>query len=275
MVGELADWLSDVQEFRQSLAGYRRKLGDVERALRKVVRSSGDPGAAVELLKSVRDLSETGFPAFSDYERWWEYWEGRVREVELRFEAELQRELDGLQEDVRRQTGESWLLQLEGSYPRYTVGGLITIDVRRVGRDVRRVADEVRKRVLPVVSRRFESPEEFLRCLRAAYYMAQSLDEVARGASRAEQELRRLHLLLLVAMGELCEGGARKGKVYPLEALGVDLGRCLAAKQLEVGGEELELVQTKYAGDGVRVVYPGLRAVSYGKARFVRRGGGG
>lgn len=266
-------WATSTHEFRHALREFSDKVKSLQREIGKALRSPHDPDAAIAFLKSLKTLSEAEVPAFPRVDAWLQYWEARQRDSWLKFEGELRAELCKLQEEVRQETGENWLLSLDGSYPQFTIARLVTVDVSRFGSSVQRVASYVRKALFHIVRRRFDSPAEFLRCLYVAYRMALAVDEGAQQQSPSDQDLRRLHRLLPFAIQELLGGPTKRAATYPIEALGVDLGRCAAAQQWQVGHAKLELIQTKYTGSGVRLVHPDVPATTYGKARFVTTGG--
>jgi hypothetical protein len=272
MVGEDRDWSAALREFRQQLTQFRQKVKNVERGLKKALDAPDDHNAAHGFLRALEGLSGQSAPQLRGYEEWLQYWRGRSQRAELEFASRFREQLKTLEKEIQEETGEEWRLELSGSYPSYTIGDLITVKVERGdSRDLGRLTKRVGKQIRQVVRRRFQE-SEFLGGLRTAYYMARAADEASGGTTRVDQELRRLHRLMPLALEEAGVRGVMRGS-YPLEAFGVDLGRCLAAGRLDVGGEVLKLVQTKYGSAGVRVVHPGLPGVRvFGKARFEKGG---
>lgn len=270
MVDEIGSWRDSLRAVEQELKRFQRNVQGVERALRKARRAEGDAEASLGLLAALKNLPTT--PSIDlDLGRWQEYWEEKRRRTQLEFKLHLEDALCGLEEKIRQETGENWKVRVEGSYPRYTIAGVLIIDVGRFGSDVTRAAGEIEKRLRAVVRRRFKSPDEFLLCLLGAYRTVVMLDELRAVQVRPQQDLRRLHRALPAVMRELELGGAGRDK-YPLEAFGVDLARCLVAGVREVKGEHLELITTKFAADGVRVVHPELDGQIYGKVQFIKGG---
>lgn len=270
MGDERDQWRDYLRRIEHQLSSQKRAAQVARQALRKVKESECDPNAATNFLDSLRDLVTAS--SFSLEEQWQEYWEEERRRARSEFKFRLEERLRDVQEKIRSKTGENWELSVEGIYPRYTVGGLVTVDIGQWHGDVTRAAKKIEQKIYAIIRPRFVSPVEFLRCLLGAYMVARALDKLQRDTEpAADQKLRRLHQLVPAVARDLKIGSiGRDG--YPVNAFGVDLGRCVAAKVLEVNGQSLNLVPTKSADEGVRVRYPGLPISIYGKARFEKGG---
>jgi len=263
------NWVEALQAFRKRLNPFVRQWRELDRLLGHNLRSSDDSDAALTFLRRLGELGRQGVPFVEGYEAWVRYWEDREKERLLRFEETLREKLRKAQDLIREKTGENWTLGLEGSYPHYTIGGVITEDVTRLKGGLEQLIRRIEKRLEEVLLRRFRSVEDFLRCLHGAYEMATALDRMQGRQHPVDQELRRVHRLMPVAMSEL---RLARGSRYPVEAFEVDLGRLQASGRTEIDGKEVELIKTKMAANGVRAIYPELPTIVYGRIRFNPRG---
>lgn len=263
-------WRTDLSRYEAEVRQFVRYANGLLARIRRASRDDVGPEEALGLLNAVQDWSDRGQPRLGSAGEWREYWEGRRRAEAIEFESALREQLARIEKDIRELTGEPWAIELTGSYPRYYVLGLKldAVELRKKG--LARAREQMKKRLLEVVSPRFKSERDFLECLWLAYRMAVAFEGTEAQPEPPYENRRQLHRFTVCVMNEKRIPGAAR---YPLEAFGIDLARCLIRRVTEVRGERLDLRETKYAGEGVRVEHPELGASRiYGRARFQRGG---
>lgn len=264
-----AVWLKELSRYRQELERFLGRVKALQRSAGRALRA-GDANSGLQFLEEVERATALAIPTFPSAGEWRERLDFERRQAQLEFKSRLQEALKPVEKAIREETGEDWVLTLEGSYPNYTVGEMVRVDARRFKDDVGRALRTVERELRAAVRKRFPTAEAFLECLYVAYRMAMVTDEVRGAKTSPYQGLRRLHKLMPAAMGELKVGDGRG--VYPLLAFGVDLGRYVASGVREALGGRLELVPTKFGGEGVRVFVPGQQSRIYGKVGFQKGG---